>query len=249
MTSEPYRFGLIVTGEGEEAFLPRLFRALMARAYCVFTVIRRVGQRSPITAPKRLLKMVGAGRPLPTKDEEEIGIPVLMFLRRHPGSCAMIVDDLEGDRRGKADAVFARYRTALDEALGPSGLKPRAAVHFMVNMLEAYYFADSRAVNSVAGAEVIPVDHPNDVEEIRHPKRNLKRLWPEFDEKTHGERILRCLDIEHVLSRPTECCWLRAMFAWCVAKLSAAAGAIHDASLCSAFCLANGCQAPTTSGQ
>jgi hypothetical protein len=248
VTGEACRFGLVVTGKGEEAFLPILFRALMARAYCIFAVIRRVGQRSPITALKRLLKMVGTGRPVPTRDEEEIGIPVLMFLRRHPSSYAMIVDDLEGDRRGMADAVFARYRTALDEALGPSGLKSRAAVHFLVNMLEAYYFADVRAVNQVADTTVIAADHRGDVEQIGHPKNKLKRLWRGFDEKAHGGQILRLLDVEHVLSRPAECCWLRAMFAWCVAKLTAA-DAIHDSSLTNAFRLADGCQAPTTSTQ
>jgi len=248
MTGMPCRCGLIVTGEGEEEFLPCLFRVLMARAHCIFSVIRRVGQRSPVTAPKRLLKMVGTGRPLPRKDEEEIGLPVLMFLRRNPGSFALIIDDLEGDRRGMADAVFHRYRTALDEALGPSGLTSRAAVHFLVNMLEAYYFADSRAVNQVAGATVMKVDHPDDVEQIRHPKNELKRLWKAFDEKVHGGAILKTLDLEHVLSRPAECCWLRAMFAWCIRRLSTE-NAIHDQSLSDSFCLSGGCQAVTTSMQ
>ena len=96
MAHEICRFGLVVTGKGEEEFLPRLFRVLMAKAHCLFTVIRRVGQRSPVTAPARLLRMVGKGQRIPTKDEQEIGLPVLLFLRRHPGSYAMIVDDLEG---------------------------------------------------------------------------------------------------------------------------------------------------------
>ena len=117
MTSEICRFGLIVTGKGEELFLPQLFGVLMARANCVFTVIRPVGLRDPITAPKRVLEMVGSGQRLPSKDEEEIGLPVLGFLRRYPGSYAIVTDDLEGRRRDDADRVFARYRTALDEAL------------------------------------------------------------------------------------------------------------------------------------
>jgi hypothetical protein len=192
--------------------------------------------------------MVGTGKRLPTKDEEEIGLPALMFLRKYPGSYAMVVDDLEGSRRGIANDVFARYRTALDEALRPSALQSRAAAHFLVNMLEAYYFADAKAVNSVAGIEVIAADHPTDVEQIGHPKRELKRLWPEFDEKQHGEEILRRLDTEHVLSRPTECCWLRAMFAWCVSRLSES-DAIHDASLTQLFRLADGHRAATTSAQ
>ena len=160
MTGEICRFGLIVTGKGEEESLPQFFRVLMAKAYCVFTVIRRVGQRNPITAPTRLLRMVGNRQRIPTRDEEEIGLPVLLFLRRHRGSYAMVVDDLEGTHRDIAAQVFARYRTALNEALTTSNLHKREAVHFLVNMLEAYYFADSRAVNSVAGAEVIAGDSP-----------------------------------------------------------------------------------------
>ena len=56
MTHEICRFGLVVTGKGEEESLPQLFRVLMAKAYCVFSVIRRVGQRNPVTAPTRLLQ-------------------------------------------------------------------------------------------------------------------------------------------------------------------------------------------------
>ncbi len=43
--------------------------------------------------------MVGSGQRLPTKDEEEIGLPVLVFLRKYPRSYAMVVDDLEGGAR------------------------------------------------------------------------------------------------------------------------------------------------------
>ncbi len=171
MTGQIRQFGLIVTGKGEEGFLPRIFGVLASRAYCRFRVLRRVGQRNPITSEKKRLKMVGTGRKLPTKDEEDIGLPVLAFLRKYPNSYAMIVDDLEGARRPNADAVFARYRTALNETLTPSDLQSHAAVHFLVNMLEAYYFADHRAVNAVAGMEVLSADHPSDVEQI------LLRSW------------------------------------------------------------------------
>ncbi|MDY0169350.1 MAG: DUF4276 family protein [Thermoguttaceae bacterium] len=249
MTSDICRFLLVVTGKGEEEFLPDLFRVIMARACCTFRVIRRIGQRNPVTSSKRLAEMAGGRRtPDMTKDEQDIGLPVLGYLRRYPGSYAMVVDDLESDRRPNADAVFARYRTALDETLIPSGLQRRAAVFFLVNMLEAYYFADHRAVNGVAGTEVLSADHPSDVEQIRNPKADLKRLWKGFSEIRHGKQIVKRLDLEHVLSRPEECCWLRAMFAWCVAKL-AKSNAIHDPLLNDAFCLADGCQASVTSGQ
>lgn len=248
MTGEICRFGLIVTGRGEESFLPQFFHVVMAKAYCLFTVIRRVGQRSPITAPRRILRMVGTRQRLPTRDVEEIGLPVRRFVQRYPGSYAMVVDDLEGDRRAFAADVFSRYRTTLDEILRPSDLHARAAVHFLVNMLEAYYFADCQAVNAVAGAIVIPADHPTDVEQIGHPKKELKRLWRDFNETEHGEAIVNRLDMEHVLSRPDECCWLRAMFAWCVAKLLES-DCIHDPTLTTAFCLTDGKRASITSGQ
>jgi len=248
MTHEICRFGLVVTGKAEEQSLPQLFRVLMAKAYCVFSVIRRVGQRNPITAPTRLLRMVGRRQRIPTKDEQEIGLPVLGFLRRHPGSYAMVVDDLEGARRDVAADVFARYRAALDEVLMTSNVHTRSAVHFLVNMLEAYYFADSHAVNLVAGSEVIRADHPTDVEQIGHPKGELKRLWRDFDEKEHAGPILSSLDTEHVLCRPAECCWLRAMFAWCIAKLTES-DVILDPTLVNAFCLTDGCKALTTSRQ
>ena len=67
--------------------------------------------------------MVGSGGRIRTKDEDEIGVPALQFLRRYPGSYALMVDDLEGSRREIADKVFDRYRTVLDEVLGPSNLR------------------------------------------------------------------------------------------------------------------------------
>lgn len=249
MTSDICRFLLVITGRGEEEFLPEFFRGIMARACCTFRVIRRIGQRDPVTSSKQLTKMASGRRtPDMTKDEQDIGLPVLGYLRRYPDSYVMIVDDLESTRQAVADAVFARYRIALDEVLTPSGLQSRAAVHFLVNMLEAYYFADHGAVNAVAGSEVLSADHPTDVEQIRNPKSDLKRKWQTFKEIEHGRQIVKCLNLEHVLSRPKECCWLRAMFAWCVAKL-AESNAIHDPLLNNAFCLADGCQASVTSGQ
>ena len=60
----------------------------------------------------------------------------------------------------------------------------KVAVHFLVNMLEAYYFADSKAVNGVLGTDL--EDFEGDVETIRHPKNDLKRRHAPFDEKEHG---------------------------------------------------------------
>ena len=69
-----FRFGLIVTGEGEEEFLPSLFRSLAATGRCSFRVIRRIRQRSPIQSQRRRLRMMGSSKQIPTRDDEEIGL-------------------------------------------------------------------------------------------------------------------------------------------------------------------------------
>lgn len=88
----------------------------------------------------------------------------------------------------------------------------RASVHFLVNMLEAYFFADIKIVNRVLGTDL--EEHEGDVEEIRHPKAELKRHYPDYDEKKDGTRIVEGLDIPRVLSREETCASLRTMFAW-----------------------------------
>ena len=132
------RFGLIVTGKAEEEFLPRFFRSISASGRCSFTVIRRIDQRSPITSKKRLLRMIGSGKRIPDRDATDIGLPARGFLSSED-SFVVLVDDLEARRSGDIRQVFDRYRLALDEMLRPNQIG-RASVHFLVNMLEAYYF-------------------------------------------------------------------------------------------------------------
>lgn len=203
------QIGLIVTGETEERCLPDLFLILASQGNCHFRVICRVGQRSPITSERRKAKMVGSGKTIPNRDAEEIGARARRFLQSR-GDFVILVDDLEHDRARNAVGVFERYRTALDTML--QGQAPKAAVHFLVNMLEAYYFADANAVNRVLGTEL--EDFCGDVETIRHPKNQLKGLRPTFDEKADGPRIVRELDMMHVLAREDTCTSLRTMFTW-----------------------------------
>ena len=205
-----HRVGLIVTGETEALCLPDLFRHLTSQGTCLFTLIGRIGQRSPIESPRRRLKMIGTGKVIPTKDEEQIGAPARRFLREG-GDYVLLVDDLEADRAAKVEAVFGRYRLALDTML-PEALRPYVAVHFLVNMLEAYYFADASALNRVLGTEL--EDFAGDVETIRHPKNDLKSLHPGFDEKEHGVQVVQQLDVAHVLRRKDACASLRTMFTW-----------------------------------
>ena len=205
-----HHFGLIVTGETEAECLPKLFRSLAATGKCSFRVIRRINQRSPISSPKRRLGMVGSGKTIPDKDAQDIGLPARRFLSSDT-SFVVLVDDLEARRAGEAKQVFDRYRLALDTILRPDQTR-RASVHFLVNMLEAYYFADGRAVNSVLGTEI--KDWDGDVETIRHPKNELKGLHQGFNEVEHGCRILDALRAAHVLSRRETCASLRTMFGW-----------------------------------
>ena len=211
------RFGLIVTGETEEQCLPELFRVLTSQANCSFRVIRRIGQRSPITSEKRILNMVGTGKKIPDRDAEEIGIPARGFLSSG-GHFVILVDDLESDRSEQVDAVFKRYRLALDTILRDSR-SAKAAVHFLVNVLEAYFFADAKAINRVLGTDL--GDFDGDVETIRHPKNELNSLDAGFRATKHGPRIVKRLDVRHVLARSDRCASLRTMFKWA----SVAAGA------------------------
>ena len=93
--------------------------------------------------------MVGSGKLIPDKDEE-----IALSARRYLSGgfeYVILVDDLEHDYRDRAADVFQRYRLALDSILDPVGWKTRAAVHFLVNMLEAYYFAHAVAINGCLG--------------------------------------------------------------------------------------------------
>ena len=205
-----YHFGLIVTGEAEEKCLDKLFRSIAATGKCRFEVIRRVGQRSAITSEKRQLKMVGSGKKIPDRDATDIGLPARRHLLSRPGF-VVLVDDLEADRSDDIEQVLARYRRALDTMLKPDQAR-RASVHFLVNMLEAYFFADIETVNRVLGTNL--GEHEGDVEEIRNPKADLKGHYPGYDERADGTRIVESLDIPHVLSRKETCASLRTMFAW-----------------------------------
>ncbi len=241
------QFALIVTGHGERDFLPSLFRSIMARANCSFIVLRRVGQRGPITSEGRKARMVGSGKIIPTKDEEEIGLPARGFLRDMPRRFVVFVDDIERERRPELAAVFARYRKALDTMLQPDE-RPRAAVHFFANMLEAYYFADSESVNTALGETVLAADYTGDVEDIPHPKNQIKELFLGFDERKDGAKVAAGLNFDHILDNPQTCAFLRALFGWCVNRLSVSAD-VWDDQFTGRYQLPTGVQAQLTKGQ
>lgn len=250
MSCEHCKFGLIVTGAGEQEFAPTLFVSLVRRAGCDFRVLRKTGQRSAVKKTKRL-KMVGQGTPIPERDEEEISIPVRLFLRNHPCRFVVLLDDVEFARRDDLPAIFQRYREALDVLLTQDERR-RVAVHFFANMLEAYYFADSSAVNTALGNTVLAADYESDVETIRHPKGELKRLAQacgvSFDERRDGAEIVSCLNLDHILSRPETCAFLRSLFAWCVRQLEANC-LVWDEMLGMRYQITSGVQANVTKNQ
>jgi hypothetical protein len=208
-----FKFGLLVTGKTEEEHIPKLFRTLMELGICSFKVIRKVEQLGVRTSEKKL-KMVGTGKDIPNKDAERIGFPARDYLK-DPCTYVLLLDDLEYARTHQAQQIFERYRNVLDTILLDQ--KHRASVHFLVNMLEAYYFADAATVNGVLGTNLN--DYKGDVETIIHPKNDLKQIYSGFKEKEHGGRILERLDFEKVLSNPNTCASLRTLFAWCLKAL------------------------------
>ena len=221
-----FRFGLIVTGDTEREHLPKLFKSLMATGICHFEVIRKTEQRSPRTSRSQGPDVVGTDQMIETKDELEIGLPALGYVRRSGCHFVLLIDDLEHSRRNQALEVFNLYRTIFDTVL--NNLKHRASVHFLVYMLEAYYFANAQAINAVLGTSL--PDHDDDVETIRNPKSDLRREYQGFREIDDGGRILDRIDVERVLSRPDTCASLRTLFAWCVKVLETYSD--HDCTDC-----------------
>ena len=147
---------------------------------------------------------------IPDKDETEIGLPARFYLSSDD-RFVLLIDDIEAARSSYIQELFDRYRRALDTILSSSQSR-RASVHFLVNMLEAYFFAHSDAVNSVLGTNLD--DYEGDVETIRNPKADIKRIYDEYEVVDDGCRIIRRLAVPHVLSRRDACCSLRTMFAW-----------------------------------
>lgn len=213
------RFGLIVTGKGERNHLPKLFRSLLPTGICNFEVIGFTGQRSPIMSNRVKLKMVGSGQTIPDKDATEIGFPARKYLQSGNCSFVILLDDLEYDRQALVQEVFNRYRLAFDTILVDESQRTRASVHFLVNMLEAYYFADASALNVTFGLTPPIEDFDGDVETIRHPKARLKGLCPSYKEVDDTGRLLDSTRVEYVLSKGDSCAYLRTLFAWCVKSL------------------------------
>jgi hypothetical protein len=241
-----YTFGLLVTGDAEKAVIVDFLRSLTTEFNCHFEVIRLIDQLTPVTSEKKKLKkkkleMVGTGKAIPSKDVEQIYLKARGFLRDNSNSFVILLDDLERRRREIHKEVFDRYRAVLD--MLDEDLRRRTSVHFLVNMLEAYYLAHADAVNEALGTKL--EDHKGDVEEIPNPKdvlkENLKAMKSGFNEIADGKKIVPLLKMDHVLGNPDTCASLRTLFKWCIL---AGRGDVTDR-----FQLLSGVYSPITSPQ
>lgn len=212
-----FQFSLFVTGRGEKQHLPKLFKSVAESRICSFIVKEFIGQLHPITSPKRLAKMVGSGKMIPDKDFEKIGAPARRYINEDQCNRVIIVDDLEEDSRPNVMDKFNRYRLALNSALQDK--KDRASVHFLVNMLEAYFFAHPDAVNIALGLEPPMKEWDGDVESIRHPKSELRKYAPNYHEIDSVGQILDMLDLDVILANPNHCAALRTCIKWIVGQL------------------------------
>lgn len=231
MTEAAWRFvkiGLVVTGEGERDFISAFLRPIAATGKCHFPIILQTGQRHALTETKERAYNA-TGKIIPDRDAA-IGAKIRHWLASDESHYAIWLDDLESASRPDAARKFERMRKAVDTMLSKSELlKPRFAVHFLVNMLEAYYFAHTSVVNAVnfQRDEVeTPVylqlqDHAGDCENLVHPKNELKRLVANigrgfsFDETLDGTVIVHRLDLDRILGSPATCRSLRTLVAWC----------------------------------
>lgn len=246
MTDSRLRFFLIVTGKTEAGDLPTLLSPFRDTGLCTIEVKRKIDQRSPRTSPKRTLKVLGTEKLMPSKDQEAISLPVRSWLKGNPNARVVLVDDLE-DR--DPEGVFRRYREAIDLLLAPEE-RPRAAVHFLVKMIEAYFFAHPEAVEQALNRTIVVP--PGDPEGIKHPKNELKRQLESFREIDDGAKIIAKLSLDLVLADPTTCAWLRSFAHWLHGSLARATDqseALAYFEFERRFRLVDGALAALTSGQ
>ena len=123
------RFWLVVTGKGEENSRPicsadwRLEQIATSRSCAASGSETQSSRRSDWS------RWCGWARPCRPRMWKRSACRSA-DLHDFPGSYAMVIDDLEGARRGIAEAVYARYRGALDTILSPVGWQTRASVQF-----------------------------------------------------------------------------------------------------------------------
>lgn len=216
------RLRFFVTGKGEAIFLKDFFSQLayFNSGVLIIDTSRDFPQLSVRGSTKRYVsdKYESKKGPL-SRVELAAENRIRPWLTMSGNHLAILIDDLESSRRSFASSQYTFYREAIDQQLdGVGNLKDRFSVHFFVNMVEAYFFADHQSVNGVCGTSLD--EHPGDVENIRHPKNRLKELvsnlsrGSQFHEVRDGQAIAKKLNLAKVLDNPEHCRALRALVAW-----------------------------------
>ncbi|ODA33683.1 DUF4276 family protein [Planctopirus hydrillae] len=209
---------LFVTGEGEETFLATFFRQL--RHFESGEVIITADYAFPqITVSTNAKKLAKHGKEVLEKIDKATVKKIRPWLLTSTGHYAVLVDDLETERRFLAESQFNFYQEQIHRILDAQPeIKNRFSVHFFVNMIEAYYFKHPEVVNQVC--KTLLGEYPGDVENIRHPKQEIDKAIRSIDPKEkfreikHGASIAKKLDLRKVLENPQHCRALRTLVAW-----------------------------------
>ncbi len=137
-TWQVFHFGLLVTGRTEEKHLAKLFSSLQSQGgvqgRCHFEVIRFVNQLRP-KKKKQGINIVGKTKEIPDKTTH-IGFAARKYINKSEHHYVLLIDDLEYEWKELAFEVFQLYREIFEVIL--KAKKHRAAVHFLVYMLETY---------------------------------------------------------------------------------------------------------------
>lgn len=221
-------FIIAVTGHAEVDCVPILLRRVLPEWACGAQIekVRRVPQR-----PRLRIRGRKGGQLIEGMDDHQRLVrEVPKLLGGGKARFFVWIDDLEsGEDRQNPQPHFNYYRELMDGGIHEP-LRSRCSIHFLANMLEAYFLADTAAVNQVdispSGQSGQPqflslADHSGDCESIKNPKAVLKDAvnqecpTSKFDEIAHGHAIVRKLNLDHILSNPQTCRALRTLVAWC----------------------------------
>lgn len=218
MSNSEYRqieFVVAVTGHAEEACVPTIVRKATESlsSFVLVRQVRRVHQR-----PRSRIVRRGSTKAQVLPDHVTLAREVPKLV--HDNNVFFLwIDDLEGGTdRPAARQHFDYYAQLLDKACH-TPLRAKCSIHFLVNMLEAYFLADTSSANIVLGTNL--TNHAGDCEDIKNPKGVLesavKKLDPsaKYDVKEDGGSIAKQLNLETILSSPDRCRALRTLVAWC----------------------------------
>lgn len=220
-SGQPVCIQLVVTGHGEA----KCASSVIGKIFGTFHAIKPLEPIRADQRPRQTIRTTSGrssgqfDKDVPTKRHLEV-IRELGKRLADPAVICILIDDLEGGERTVAVAHFEYYRRMLND-IPAVNVTARSSAHFLVNMLEAYFFHDVEATNRVIeGLEL--GRHDGDVEDISHPKDALKNEIKQrigqnrgYRETEDAVKIVRHLNLETVLADPDQCRSLRTLVAWC----------------------------------